>query len=65
MTTDEENEELKARVTELEHALINSRATFLGLQPDKMCPMKDQMNKAIRRINNALYNTEENTGCSI
>lgn len=47
-----------ARVAELEAALRDARASFLGLQPDFGGPVAAQMGKAIERIGAALARAE-------
>ena len=44
----------RKRYAEAEAALIDARASFLGLQPDTGGPIAAQMGKAIARINDLL-----------
>jgi hypothetical protein len=57
--TPQEIYNLRGEVERLKSALVNARASFLGLIPDELTPMRAQMAAAIRRINAALYPEDE------
>lgn len=53
--TPQEVLDLRGEVERLKAALVNARASFLGLMPDENTPIRTQMAAAIRRINTVLY----------